>query len=304
MVLLRSDYCASLDQVVAFLTEVCHMPVSPGCVVSTCARVSEALTPIDAHLQQVVQASPSVNVDETSWPLPPKRGWLWTAVAEVATCFRIHASRGQEGLKALLGEHYRGLVMSDRLSTYELLADGQRQLWWAHLIRNVRALDDRYGTETGWARAVLALSDELFLAWHLYKGGWLDQVGLQQALMPVRLALHELLVAGTSSPHEKIAGFSRKLLRRWEALFTFSRVEGLEPTNNAAERALRHAVLWRKGSFGSRSEEGCRFVERLLSIRATCVQQGRSLFAFLTEALAAAWAGQPVPLLVTPPATA
>jgi transposase len=167
--------------------------------------------------------------------------------------------------------------------------------------RNVRALDERYGAETGWARAVLAQSDTLFFAWHLYRGGWLDRVGLQQALLPVRHSLRDLLEAGTTSPQIQIAGLSRKLLRRWEALFAFCRIEDIEPTNNAAERALRHAVLWRKGSFGSRSDEGCRFVERLLSVRATCAQQGRSLFTFLTEAVCAAWAGTPPPVLVTSP---
>jgi transposase len=144
----------------------------------------------------------------------------------------------------------------------------------------------------------LAVTDDLFLAWHLYKQGWFDQVALQQALIPVRQALRDLLSYGTTSPHPKIAGFSRDVLKRWEALFTFSRVEGIEPTNNAAERALRHAVLWRKGSFGSCSVAGCRFVERMLSVRATCAQQGRAFFSFVTEAITAAWANQPAPILV------
>ena len=88
---------------------------------------------------------------------------------------------------------------------------------------------------------------------------------------------------------------------QWEALWTFSRVEGVEPTNNAAERALRGAVLWRKSSFGSRSAEGCRFVERLLSVRATCERQERALFGFLTRAVAAAWAGEEAPKLIGRP---
>jgi transposase len=301
MALLRGDYRLSLDETVDFLAQVCQLPVSPGCVVTTCERASAVLAPLDATIQQAVQAAPQVNVDETSWPMPAKRGWLWAAVAETATCFRLHRSRGQEGLTALLGATYRGIVMSDRLATYDLLPDGQRHVCWAHLVRNVRALDERYGAETGWARVVLAQSDTLFFAWHLYRGGWLDRVGLQQALLPVRHGLRDLLEAGTTSPQTQIAGLSRKLLRRWEALFAFCRIEGIEPTNNAAERALRHAVLWRKGSFGSRSDEGCRFVERLLSVRATCAQQGRRLFTFLTEAVCAAWAGTPPPVLVASP---
>lgn len=105
---------------------------------------------------------------------------------------------------------------------------------------------------------------------------------------------------GATSGYPKIASFCREVLAHWEALWTFTCVEGVEPTNNAAERALRHAVLWRKGCFGSRSEAGCRFVERMLSMHATCVQQQRSLFEFVTKAVSNAWAGQPAPVLVQP----
>lgn len=304
LALLRSEYRLSLDETVDFFAEVCNLPLSPGCVVRSCGRASEAIAPVDAAIHTHVQAAPEVNADETSWKLPEKRGWLWTAVASDATCFRLHPSRGQDGLKLLLGEQFRGIVTSDRFTSYGLLASGQRQLCWAHLLRDLRGLEELYGQQTGWARRGLARADELFFAWHLYRGGWLDQVGLQQALLPTRDGLRALLQEGVSSDHSKIATFSKQLLRLWDALWTFSRVEGVEPTNNAAERALRHAVLWRKGCFGSRSEAGCRFVERLLSVRATCAQQGRRLFAFLTEAVGAAWAGRPAPLLVAAPASA
>lgn len=301
MALLRAEYGASLDATAAFFHSVLQLPVSPGCIVSSCERASTALAPVDAHIQQVVQQAAEVNSDETSWPMPRGGGWLWTAVAKVATCFRLHQSRGREGLKALLGEQYRGMLMSDRLVTYDILPPGQRQCCWAHLQRNLLGFEERYGADTGWARAMLGLADELFVAWKLYKGGWVDLFGLQQALIPVRTALRDCLVRGLSEPQAKIARFSRKLLGQWESLFAFSRVEGLEPTNNTAERALRHAVLWRKGSFGSRSEEGCRFVERMLSVRATCAQQGRELFGFLAEAIQAAWRGAPAPVLVYAP---
>lgn len=298
MALLRSDYRASLDETAEFLAQVCNIAISPGCVVTSCGRVSDALEPVYSDIQAAVEASWESNVDETGWRLPEKNGWLWVGVSRLATCFRLHPSRGHDGLRAVLGPKYRGIVTSDRLSTYSLLPDGQRQLCWAHLLRDLRGLNELYGSETRWAREVLNSASDLFVLWHLYKGGWLDRVQLQEAVSMLRLRLRDQLEAGLRSPYAKVVVFSRDLLKHWEALFTFTRVEGVEPTNNAAERALRPAVLWRKGSFGSRSEEGCRFVERLLSVRATCVQQGRNLFAFLTEALSAAWAGRPVPLLV------
>jgi transposase len=165
-------------------------------------------------------------------------------------------------------------------------------------------LADRYADERRWAQTLLAHTDDLFLLWHLYRGGWIDQVTLQQALIPIRMDVHAMLQAGVGSPQPKLAAFCRDLLAQWDALWTFSRVVGMEPTNNAAERALRHAVLWRKGSFGSRSAAGCRFVERMLSVHATCIQQERALFAVVTQAVQAAWAGAPAPVLIPYPTTA
>lgn len=302
MAVLRGRYRLSLDDTVELLADVFKLPLSSASIVTSCGRTSEALAPVDAAIQAVVQASASVNADETSWPTETRKGWLWVAVCTIATCFRIHQRRSRPALRHLLGEAYRGIVGSDRWTSYEQYPDGQRQLCWAHLSRNLLGLLERSADETRWAQHLLDLSDDLFLAWHRYKGGWIDQVALQQALIPVRLAMREKLHAGADSPWPKIASFSRELLKHWDALLTFSRVEGIEPTNNAAERALRHAVLWRKGCFGSRSEAGCRFVERMLSVQATCKQQQRSPFAFMTEAVEAAWAGKPAPVLVPHPA--
>jgi len=302
--LLRGRYRLSLDDTAELLEDVWNLSISPASIVTSCERASEALAPVDAAIAEVVQAAPQVNADETSWSLHTGKGWLWVAVCTVATSFRLHSSRGRLALRVLLGEHYRGIVGSDRWSAYGQFAPWQRQLCWAHLLRNLLALAERYGAETRWAHQLLALTDDIFLLWHLYKEGTLDQVGLHQALLPLRVQFREQLCAGSSSPHEKIASFSRDLLKQWEALWTFSRVEGIEPTNNGAERALRHAVLWRKGCFGSRSEAGARFVERFLSVRATCAQQQRSLFGFVTETVEAAWAGRSAPLLVPLPAAA
>ena len=304
MALLRERYRLSLADAADLLADVFYLPLSSASIVTSCERVSEALAPVDRAIQAVVQAAPHLNADETTWPTQTRKGWLWVAVCALATCFRIHRSRSGPALRHLLGDAYRGIVGSDRWAVYKQFPDGQRQICWAHLVRNLVGLMERYAEETRWPQHLLDLVDDMFIAWHLYKEGWLDQVGLQQALIPVRLAMHERVMEGTTSSYPKIAGLSRELMAHWEALFTFSRVEGVEPTNNAAERALRHAVLWRKGCFGSRSEAGCRFAERMLSVHATCAQQNRSLFAFVTEAVQAAWAGSPAPILVTPPATA
>lgn len=302
--LLRGRFRLSIDDTAECLAELWNLPLCSASVVTSCARVSAAIAPLDAAIAELVQAAPSRNVDETSWPTETRRGWLWVAVSPLATCFRIQQSRSPPALRALLGEAYYGIVGSDRYVAYNQLATRNRQLCWAHLIRNLRGLLEEERAATCWAARLLEQSDELFLAWQLYKGGWVDRVSLQMALLPVRQAMRGQLQEGAGGADPKIAGFSQELLKYWDALWTFSQVEGIEPTNNAAEQALRHAVLWRKSSFGSRSAAGCRFVERILSVHATCRQQGRSFFKLVTEAVRAAWAGQPGPVLSRPSAIA
>ncbi len=182
---------------------------------------------------------------------------------------------------------------------YHALPNRQRQLCWAHIIRNLQGLLDYAHAESRWAGALLNWTRPLFDAYHAYQCGIFDQIALQQALLPVRLAMHELLLQGARAPWEKLQATCTDLLRHWEALWTFSRVEGLDPTNNRAERALRPAVIWRKSCCGTQSESGSRFVERMLSVQATCAQQGRNLFAFLSEAVRATWALEPAPILIS-----
>lgn len=107
-----------------------------------------------------------------------------------------------------------------------------------------------------------------------------------------------LLEEGAACGHRKTAGRCRKILELRLALWTFVRAEGVEPTNNAAERALRPAVLWRKGSFGSGSERGSRFAERMLTVAATCREQGRNVLDYLVAACEAHARGEPAPSLL------
>jgi transposase len=299
--LLHGRYRLSERETADFLSAVCGLPISLGSIPRCCERVSTALAPIDAAIHECVQSQAVANIDETSWREQGRRVWLWTMVTSSATCFRIAAGRGRAALLALLGEQFRGIVGSDRLKAYNLLPDERRQLCWAHLLRNLRALADYQHPDSWWAERMLTQVDALFLAWHAYRTGLFDRVRLQQALLPIRRAMRELLTAGGAIRWYRIQGLSAELLSHWDALWTFSTTEGVEPTNNAAERALRPAVLWRKGCFGTQSAEGSRFVERMLTVSATCVQQGRKLFDFLIQALRAAWSGQPAPVLVSPP---
>ena len=200
-------------------------------------------------------------------------------------------------LHRLIGAEYGGIVGSDRGRAYLKQPPERHQLCWAHLIRNFLALTERRGPVALWAADWLVLSALVFRLWHIHQGGGIDRTQLQAALEPIQASMHALLVAG-SRRWDAGEAISHELLAHWDALWTFARVAGVEPTNNLAEQALRPAVLWRKGCFGAHSAEGNRFVERILTVSATCAQQHVHLLTFLTAAVEASWRGQPAPKLI------
>ena len=141
--------------------------------------------------------------------------------------------------------------------------------------------------------------EALFASWHRFRGGEVDRATLQSEMAPVEADLRRLVEQGRDElPWEKARSFCRELLLVWPALWTFVAMEGVEPTNNAAERALRPAVLWRKGCYGTESSEGSRFVERLLTVTTTCRQQQQLVLPFIAHAVCAHWAGLPAPMLM------
>lgn len=293
--LLHARYRLSDREVADLLATVWQLPISVGSIVTCTERTSQALAPVEQAIVEQVQQQDIGNADETSWRENGKRVWLWTLTTPVATLYRIQAGRGRTALLDLLGPTWHGVLGCDRWSAYRYLPDECRQLCWAHLTRNLRGLAEGAQADDLWAAQALVHVDRLWQLWAHVRAGWLDRLQLQEAVRGVQDDLQALLQCGTTHPWRRVVGLCRDVLRQWQALWTFVRVEGVEPTNNAAEQALRPAVLWRKGCFGTRSASGSRAVERLLSVVATCRQQGRNLYAFLTSALRAAWANQPAP---------
>jgi transposase len=245
-----------------------------------------------------VRAAPVKNVDETGWKIAGRLCWLWTAVTEEAVCFRVHARRGLDGLRALLGDEPAGVVVSDRFGAYRRLAVRDRQLCWAHLKRDFRALADRGGPGAAIGNDLLCFVEDLFLCWHRIRDGTWRRSTLRREIAELRPAVREVLERGAVCGCAKTEVVCTNLLTLEPALWTFARVEGVEPTNNAAERAVRPAVLWRKRSFGCHSEGGCRFVERMLTVVQTLRRQGRPVFAFLIDAMRAHRHGQTAPRLL------
>ena len=282
--LLSGRYRVSRREVVQLLVDLWGVEVGLGTVVRLEQATSAALRPVVDEARAAVQQAERANMDETGWCEGRRPGWLWTVVTALVTVFRIAPRRTGQVARELLGPGWRGIVGSDRFSGYAWLPVCWRQVCWAHLKRDFQKLADWGGAAAPTGTAALAVERQVFELWHRFKQGELDRPTLQREMEPLQGELWRVLVAGEAGAHAKAAGVCGKLLDLWPALWTFVRVAEVEPTNNAAEQALRPAVLWRKGSFGTHSPNGSRFAERMLTVTATCRQQGRDLLQFLVAA--------------------
>jgi transposase len=298
---LTGRYRLSRREVADGCATLLDAPLCLGSVNALCEATAAALAQPVAELAATLPHAAVANADETSWRQAGQSRWLWAVVTALATVFVVAASRGSGVITGLLGEAFAGILGSDRWSAYGWLDVAFRQVCWAHLKRDLQGLVDRGGAAAPIGTRGLALVRDLFRLWHQCRDGTLDRPGLQGAIQPVQDALAALLDDGARCPDAKAAGLCRALDRLWPALWTFVDEAGVEPTNNAAERALRPAVLWRKGSLGTQSDGGARFVERMLTVTATCKQHGRSVLEYLTAVCTAAQLGQPIPSLL--PAT-
>jgi transposase len=278
--------------------DVFDVPIALGTVANLRTEVSDALAPAHAEAVQVVRAAAVKNVDETSWKLAGTLCWLWVAATNTVAAFLIHAHRGWDALAALLGEKVRGLVCSDRWSVYDRLSPFCRQVCWAHLKRDFQKLVDRGGAAAPLGRRLQRVAERVFVEWHLFRGGGCDRQELQRRLDGPARALERALKAGRRCADSKAATFCANVLALLPAVWRFVVSEGVEPTNNHAERVLRRGVLWRKNAFGCQSEAGCRFVERMLTVVQTRRLQGRSVLDYLYDALVAHRNGLPAPSLL------
>lgn len=273
-------------------------PVALGTVASLEREVSAALAAPHAEALGVVRAAAVKHADETSWKLGGKLCWLWAAATAGVAAFTIQIGRGAAGLTALLGVEIQGIVCSDRWGPYNRVPETRRQLCWAHLKRDFQKVVDRGGGGAGVGKAGQRIVRRVFAAWHAFEDRAITREQLEGRLAPVIRRMNGVLLEGFTGDDPTVATFCGNLLELERALWTFAREEGVEPTNNHIERLLRRAVLWRKRSFGSQSEAGCRFVERILTVVQTRRLQGKSVLEYLHDALVAARAGLPYPRLV------
>jgi transposase len=282
--LLSGRYRLSRREERQLLQDLWAVRVSLGAVLRQEQAQRAALAPIVEEVRAAVPQASVVNMDETGWRQDPKRAWLWTVVTAEVTVVQIDRSRSGAVVDAVLGSAFTGVVGSDRWAAYSRFRAERRALCHAHVKRALQALVDCGGEAAPIGRWGLAEIARLFGLWHRFRAGEFDRQELRGRLIPLQARLGRLLRRGRENLDRKAAGLCRPLNKWWPALWTFSRVEGVEPTNKLAERALRPAVLWRKGRFGSASEAGSRYAERLRTVVASCRQQGRPGLDFLVAA--------------------
>lgn len=293
--LLAGHYRMSRRSVVDLLSRLLDVPApSLGSTEACTQETSAALEAAYREAHSEVRSSQWAGVDETPWKLCGKKMWLWVGVAPRATVFHLGRGRGAEELRGFLGD-FKGIVSSDRWCAYQIY--DRRQICWAHLPRNLRKLGLRGGMAAEFAAKGEKVCDRVFERWRRFREGSLDREGLKREMADVQASFRRLVERGAKSINRKVASMCRNLLKLWPALWTFLD-EPVELTNNAAERALRKAVLWRKGCFGNQSEAGLRYAERILSITATCQQRRIHPLDFVARSIEALRSGALAPTLL------
>ena len=282
LALLAGRYRLGLRPVVDLAADLWGLDLSTGIVSKLRGRTAEALELPWIEVALYVRTQ-NVNIDETTWRESKQRAYLWAAVTPVATLFRIATGRTAEVAQKVLGKHYAGVATCDRLKSYWWI---KRLQWcWAHLRRDFQAMIDRGKPGKAIGESLLGQSNTLFRLWHQLDEGKLSRAQFREGMKPVREAVRLALERGKKCRCSQTAGTCKELLGHEPWLWTFVDSEGVQPTNNEAERTERHGVLWRKTSGGTDSPQGSRFVERVLTVVDTCRRQGKRVLDYLSACI-------------------
>ena len=295
--LLMAYFRQSKRRTALFLEALLNQPCCAALAVKMQQQVTAALRPAYDELVAQLPEQTRLGMDESPTKEGPQKAWLWTAVAATFTVFGVRLSRAATLVEEWLGEAFAGVITCDRAKMY--WAHGRLQWCWAHLKRDFQALiDSGEGKAKRLGHDLMRPTRELFDLWARYRDGTLTRRGWLRLMQPIRQEIDALLLRGAFSDNARLQGMCGPLYNHRDRLWTFLEVPGIEPTNNASERALRHAVIWRKLSFGTQSAGGSRFVETMLTIIESCRQQNHSVFDFVTQSVAAQFAAKPAPSLL------
>lgn len=266
----------SRESIQTYFSSVLGVRISLGAIQKIIDRASQAIVPHYEKIAETARETEINHIDETSWFQNGCLKWLWVMTNTLVAFFMIHANRSKAAFLELVGD-WKGILVSDGYGVYKKWV-GKRQTCLAHLIRDARGLAERGDKElAAFGKKALA---ELQHLCHMAK---VKPTEAQWLAFYIRFVT--LILQNRDKDKDNEAGrFARRLEREFQHLFLFLYIEGVEPTNNFAERMIRFAVLWRKRSFGTQSEKGNRWVERILSVRQTCRINGVSTFHVLLDA--------------------
>lgn len=293
--LLMACFRQSKRRAAQFLSMILNQPASAGWMVLLQNRAAEAVLPAYHELAEHLATQTVLNIDESPTKEGPVKAWVWTFVAATFTFFTCRTSRAADVLKELLGDTFAGVIHCDRARMYWSFS--RLQWCWAHLKRDFQAwIDGSCPTAKRLGHDLMKPTKELFALWQKVRDGTISRRTFRRRMQPIRQRVDALLLRGYFNA--LTSGFCKELVEHREHLWTFLDVEAVEPTNNAAEQALRHAVIWRKLSFGTQSASGSQFVERLLTVIETCRRQSRNVYSWLVEAVQTHAHQQPAPSLL------
>jgi transposase len=295
--LLTGLYRMSKRQTARFLQTILGVTISTGAICRCEKRMSGALAKPVGDLLQHIQKQSVKHTDATSWRQSGLRRQLWTIATTLTTVFVITLNGTMDTVKRLLGKPI-GILVSDRAKAFLFWPKNKRQVCWAHLIRMFVKFTERSGESYRIGEELLARTRMLFMLWHRVRDGTLKRSSFRQYTYGIRKTFRGLLEEGKTCTHKRTAGSCRELLKLFESMWTFVRVEGVEPTNNHAEQEIRHLILWRRTSFGTQSESGSLYIGRIGSVVSTLRKQRRDVLEYLTSAYRANLeGGQPPSLL-------
>jgi len=298
LAVLTAKYRLSKRAVRELLGDFLGVEMSLGAVASVERQVSRALAaPVDEARLHVQQAA-AVNADETSWRENKKKAWLWTAATSMVTVFVVATRRSAEVARELLGEAFAGVLTTDRYSAYNWVDTTRRQICWSHLMRDFQSWVDGGGAGKTLGAALLVEAHRMFRWWHRVRDGTLARAVFAKRMRKVQLDVATLLTQASACRTRRVRGMAKEMLKLEWAFWTFVETAGVEPTNNFAERQVRHGVMWRKTSFGTDSAQGSRYVERMLTTVATLRQQDRNVLEFVAAALTSTLSGEPAPSMI------
>jgi transposase len=287
------------------LQDLFGVDISVGSVQKAWEETADAVEAPYREVQEALATEPVLNSDETGSRTNGEKRWVWALCSSWFVFYHIACSRGVEVLVELLGEAFAGILCSDRCPTYLSYHRGLAQFCWAHLQRTLKGIEEFASTTDAehFARDMLSAVERMFGLWYQFRGEagcgkrLLTRTELIRQSVPIQKKICGLAEKYLDSEDRDVRNLARAFYMHWEKLFTFIEQEGVEPTNNVSERAMRLFVLIRKITYGNRSAKGEIALARLITVTQTCKLQQRPLLTYLHTAVHGHRRRQPAPSL-------